>query len=165
MTPLDGVPRLGSGLSLHLEVLGRTSALATLSLPDGGRRETIRLSPRHSEILLLLASTSRGLSGDELAVLVYEDDSSASTLRAELNRLRGLLGDELLASRPYRLVAELTGDWLGVEASLAAEPCGRRCGSTAARCCRGRRLPASCGCATGSRPSCAGPSSRAARPT
>jgi len=60
------------------------------------------------------------LSGDELAVLLYEDDGASSTLRAELNRLRGLLGEELLASRPYRLVAGVTGDWLGAEAQLAA---------------------------------------------
>ena len=120
-----------------LESLGRADSLLTID--DGrGRRKTIRLSPRHSEILLLLASTPRGLSGDELAVLLYQDDSSASTLRAELNRLRHLLGDELLASRPYRLVAELTADWLAVEAHLAA-------GAVAAalRVYRGPLLPAS----------------------
>ena len=81
---------------------------------------TFRLSPRHSELMLLLASAPAGLSGDELMVLLYEDDGGSSTLRAELNRLRGLLGDELLLSRPYRLAAGLSGDWLGVEAMLAA---------------------------------------------
>ena len=81
---------------------------------------TIRLSPRHSEIVLLLACAPRGLSGDELAVLLYEQDTSDSTLRAELKRLRGLLGDELLASRPYRLVAEISADWLAVQARLSA---------------------------------------------
>ncbi len=106
-----------AGLLLHLEVLGRSSALLTVA--GDGRRQTLPLSPRHSEILLLLASAPRGLSGDELMVLLYEEDCSASTLRAEVNRLRGLLGDELLASRPYRLTAEVTGDWFGVEASLA----------------------------------------------
>jgi len=120
-----------------LEALGRADALLTI---DNGRglQKTIRLSPRHSEILLLLASTPRGLSGDELAVLLYQEDSSASTLRAELNRLRHLLGDELLESRPYRLVAELTADWLAVEAHLAA-------GAVAAalRVYRGPLLPAS----------------------
>jgi hypothetical protein len=122
---------------VFLESLGRADSLLTI---DGGRRrrERIRLSPRHSEILLLLASTPRGLSGDELAVLLYQEDSSASTLRAELNRLRRLLGDELLASRPYRLVAELTADWLAVEAHLAV-------GAVAAalRLYRGPLLPAS----------------------
>lgn len=114
-------PEAGSSrtLSVLLESLGRNDALLTVD--DGrGHRRTLRLSPRHSEILLLLASAPRGLSGDELAVLLYEEDSSASTLRVELGRLRALLGDDLLASRPYRLVAELSGDWLAVEAHLAA---------------------------------------------
>ena len=90
-------------MSLRLEALGRTEAL--LGIDDGrGRGSTLRLRPRHSEILLLLASAPQGLSGDELAVLLYEEDNTASTLRAELNRLRNLLGDDVLASRPYRLV-------------------------------------------------------------
>ena len=41
-------------------------------------------------------------------------------MRAEMNRLRNIVGDHLLASRPYRLDAKVVGDWLGVEASLAA---------------------------------------------
>lgn len=109
----------GAGLSLGLHCLGRDDAL--LSVDDGrGARTTIRLSPRHSEIVLLLAAAPRGLSGDELAVLLYEEDVTTSTLRAELNRLRSLLGDDLLASRPYRLGADITADWLAVEAHLAA---------------------------------------------
>jgi len=129
--------RHGGGLFVVLESLGRADSL--LTIVDGlGKRKSIRLSPRHSEILLLLASASRGLSGDELAVLLYEEDGSASTLRAELNRLRNLLGEQLLASRPYRLVAELTADWLAVEAHLAA-------GNVAAamRAYRGPLLPGS----------------------
>jgi hypothetical protein len=102
-----------------IEALGRSDALLTVD-DARGHRATVRLSPRHSEILLLLASAPRGLSGDELAVLLYEEDSAASTLRVELGRLRALLGDDLLASRPYRLVAEVAGDWLGLEARLAA---------------------------------------------
>jgi hypothetical protein len=108
----------GGGIFVVLESLGRSDSL--LTIVDGlGKRKSIRLSPRHSEILLLLASAAQGLSGDELAVLLYEEDTGSSTLRAELNRLRHLLGDELLASRPYRLVAELTADWLAVETHLA----------------------------------------------
>ncbi len=111
--------RSTSGMSIALEALGRHESLLTID--DGGsHRSTVRLTPRHSEIMLLLASAPRGLSGDELAVLLYAEDNSASTLRAELNRLRSLLGDHLLASRPYRLVAEVTGDWLAVEAHLAS---------------------------------------------
>jgi hypothetical protein len=130
-------PDRRGGTFVVLESLGRADSL--LTIVDGlGKRKSIRLSPRHSEILLLLASAAHGLSGDELAVLLYEEDGSASTLRAELNRLRNLLGEELLASRPYRLVAELTADWLAVEAHLAA-------GNVAAamRAYRGPLLPGS----------------------
>ena len=111
--------RRHAGLALRLEALGRSEAL--LGIDDGtGRGSTLRLRPRHSEILLLLASAPQGLSGDELAVLLYEEDNTASTLRAELNRLRNLLGDDVLASRPYRLVGDLAGDWLGVRAKVLA---------------------------------------------
>jgi hypothetical protein len=108
-----------AGCHLVIESLGRSDSL--VSVDDGrGHNVQLRLSPRHSEIVLLLASAPRGLSGDELAVLLYEDDSASSTLRAELNRLRHLLGEDLLASRPYRLEAGVTADWLGVEARLAS---------------------------------------------
>ncbi|MFC6695505.1 helix-turn-helix domain-containing protein [Nocardioides daphniae] len=113
------VPESRGTLTLHVEALGRSEALVTVT-SGGRRRERLRLSPRHSEILVLLASAPRGLSGDELAVLLYEDDQGTSTLRAEVNRLRQVLGDELLASRPYRLRAEVHGDWLGVEAATTS---------------------------------------------
>ena len=104
----------GTGVLVVLESLGRSDSL--LTIVDGvGKRKSMRLSPRHSEILLLLASAARGLSGDELAVLLYEEDSSASTLRAEL-----------------------TADWLAVESHLAV-------GAVAAalRAYRGPLLPGS----------------------
>lgn len=104
---------------IHLDVLGRSEALVTV---DDARGHTgrLRLSRRHSELLVLLASAPEGLSGDELAVLLYEDDGGPSTLRVELNRLRHLLGEDLLASRPYRLNAQVAADWFGIEARLAA---------------------------------------------
>ncbi|MCR1784649.1 GAF domain-containing protein [Nocardioides carbamazepini] len=108
-----------TGLRLVLELLGHDAALVTVD--DGrGRLSRLRLSRRHSEIVALLAASPTGLTGDELGVLLYEEDGGTSTLRAELNRLRSLLGDELLASRPYRLAAPVSGDWLAVEAQLAA---------------------------------------------
>ncbi|MDR7252906.1 hypothetical protein J2X46_001891 [Nocardioides sp. BE266] len=118
---LSGRPQAptANGLQVGVELLGRHEALLTVG--SAGRTATpIRLTPRHSEIVLLLGTASHGLSGDELAVLLYEDDGASSTLRAELNRLRHLLGDELLLSRPYRLAAAIAGDWLAVEAQLAA---------------------------------------------
>lgn len=114
----DAAPT-ASGLQVVLELLGRNEAL--VSVANGrDRLGKFRLSRRHSEIVALLAAAPTGLSGDELAVLLYEDDGGSSTLRAELKRLRGLLGDDLLASRPYRLTVPVTGDWLAVGAQLVA---------------------------------------------
>lgn len=125
------------GLHLMIESLGRNESLVTVQ-DHGSRPTTLRLSPRPSEILLLLASAPRGLSGDELAVLLYEDDGGESTLRAELNRLRHLLGSEVLLSRPYRLAATVTGDWIGIEAMIAAGDVAGAC-----RAYRGPLLPRS----------------------
>jgi hypothetical protein len=135
--PAEGTARRAAGLSAGLEGLGRDDALLTVD--DGrGRQSTLRLSPRHSEILFLLAAAPRGLSGDELAVLLYEEDISPTTLRVELGRLRTLLGDDLLASRPYRLAADVSADWLAVESHLAVGAVGH-----ALRAYRGPLLPRS----------------------
>ena len=118
LSRVEPAPRPGR-VQLMVHSLGRNDSLVTIT-DDHGVDHRIRLSPRHSEIVLLLASAPRGLSGDELAVLLYEDDGASSTLRAELNRLRALLGDEVLASRPYRLDASVRADWLSLEAQLVA---------------------------------------------
>ncbi|MFJ9019581.1 GAF domain-containing protein [Streptomyces sp. NPDC102259] len=99
----------------RLTVLGRDEA----RLVAGGR--DIRLSRRHSEILVLLARRPEGLTGDELLCALYEDESVPPvTLRAELARLRGVLGPGLLASRPYRLTVACESDVAVVERRLAA---------------------------------------------
>jgi hypothetical protein len=98
----------------RLSVLGRDEA--RLVTADRG----LRLSRRHSEIVLLLARHPEGLTGDELMCALYEDESvTPVTLRAELARLRGILGPGLLASRPYRLTVACESDLAVVERRLA----------------------------------------------
>ncbi|WP_306956208.1 GAF domain-containing protein [Streptomyces sp. B4I13] len=98
----------------RLNVLGRDAA----RLVTGDRE--LRLSRRHSEILLLLARHPEGLTGDELLCALYEDESvTPVTLRAELARLRAILGPGLLASRPYRLTVACESDLAVVERRLA----------------------------------------------
>jgi hypothetical protein len=91
-----------------LSVLGSDVGRITM----GGR--AIELSTRHSEILTLLAWHPEGLSVDRLAGLVYEREGSIVTLRAEMVRLRKVLGridDSLVPlSRPYRLPVRLELD-------------------------------------------------------
>ncbi|WP_329168855.1 GAF domain-containing protein [Streptomyces sp. NBC_01267] len=101
--------------SVQVSVLGRDEAL----LVADGRKTA--LSRRHSEILTLLARRPEGVTGDELLVQLYEDESvTPVTLRAELFRLRGVLGPELLRSRPYRLTAPVDTDFDGVARRLAS---------------------------------------------
>ena len=91
--------------------------VAALGRPDcevrlGGR--VLRLSHRHSEILAALVDAPGGLTGDQLAFEVYRSDVHSSTMRAEINRLRALLGPAVLGSRPYRLKVDVSCDWLDV---------------------------------------------------
>ncbi|WP_460062193.1 GAF domain-containing protein [Streptomyces sp. YKOK-I1] len=108
-------PELPQPDALELTVLGRDEA----RLVAGGR--SVRLSRRHSEILVLLARHPEGLTGDELLCALYEDETvTPVTLRAELARLRGVLGPGLLASRPYRLTVPLESDVAIFERRLAS---------------------------------------------
>jgi hypothetical protein len=112
--------------------LGRPDCLVEI----GDR--TLRLSPRHSEILVLLADHPEGLTGDQLALELYPADVSTSTMRAELTRLRSLLGADVLDSRPYRLRRSMLCDWAVVQRELDG---GRP--AEAMRAYRGPLLPQS----------------------
>ena len=59
------------------------------------------LSPRHAELLYLLAVHPVGHSAAELAEEVFGDPARTVTVRAEMSRVRRYLG-EFLERRPYR---------------------------------------------------------------
>ncbi|MDW4904072.1 GAF domain-containing protein [Streptomyces sp. ADMS] len=99
--------------AVRLRALGRDSVL----LEDAGRSR--RLSPRHSEIVVALALEGRGVTGDRLAVGLSEQEIPPSTLRAELTRLRAVLGPDLLGSRPYALLRPVRTDYDEVAELLA----------------------------------------------
>jgi hypothetical protein len=80
---------------------------------------TTRLSLRHSEILLLLAESDDGMTTAELGVALSDEEQAPVTVRAELSRLRSVLGPLTLASRPYRLESAVETDVAGVRADLA----------------------------------------------
>lgn len=89
-------------ITATLRALGERSG--SLSTP----RETTSLRLRHAEMLLILAEHPRGLSVEQLALELHEQDVAPVTLRAEVSRLRELLGGlgvGRLTSRPYRLEA------------------------------------------------------------
>jgi hypothetical protein len=95
-----------------LQVLGRSTGL--LTAPPLAAAHPTALSPRHAEILTLLAWHRQGLSAERLADLLYEADEASVTLRAELVRLRKALGRVapglVPESRPYRITAALELD-------------------------------------------------------
>jgi hypothetical protein len=93
---------------LDLRALGRDHAEIEIL---GGR---IVLGRRHSELVVLLALQRRGMSGEELARALYGAQGSEVTVRAEIARLRRRLGP-LVASQPYRLIADVHADFLDVE--------------------------------------------------
>ena len=106
--------------AVSLTALGRDEA--TLHRGDG--RPPLRLGRRHSEIVTLLAAHPEGLSGERLGCELYgERDVHPVTLRAELSRLRGLLGP-LLGSRPYRLRCRVYSDYDAVAEAVAAGDTG-----------------------------------------
>ncbi|MBU6530598.1 GAF domain-containing protein [Streptomyces mayonensis] len=121
----------------ELAALGRDEAL----LGAGGRR--VRLSRRHSEIVVLLAHHPEGLTGDELLCALYEDETVPPvTLRAELARLRGILGPGRLASRPYRLTMPVESDAAAVERRLRSGAVTAAAAAYAGPLLPGSRAPA-----------------------
>jgi hypothetical protein len=119
----------------RLEVLGRDRA--RLVLPAG----PVELSLRHSELLLLLAEAAAAGEGRTATVLAAEchrGDAAAVTVRAELSRLRRLVGADLVGSRPYRLLARLDTDVDQVRRLLARGSIG-----AALECYPGALLPGS----------------------
>jgi len=90
------------------------------ALLDAGNGTPLRLGRRHSEIMMLLSAHPEGLTGERLALELYGERSvTPVTLRAELSRLRGLLGP-LLDSRPYRLRQRPSTDHGAVGDALSA---------------------------------------------
>jgi hypothetical protein len=88
-----------------LRVLGRDRAEVDL----GGR--TVTLSRRHSELMVLLALRPEGMTAEEIAIATHGDFGKPVTARAELSRLRRILGRRLLAE-PYRLDLPPRADFL-----------------------------------------------------
>ncbi len=73
----------------------------------------LELTERHAEILLALSRAPAGLSTAELSVQLWGGRAQETTVRAEVLRLRRLLGSRggpAIASRPYRLEAPLPSD-------------------------------------------------------
>ncbi|MFC0599119.1 GAF domain-containing protein [Streptomyces palmae] len=117
-------PRAADGASrVLLDVSGARSWTVTVSGPAGSW--TQELSPRHTELLLVLALHREGRSAGQLAADLFGDPGRAVTVRAEMSRLRRTMGG-VLAHRPYRFA-----DSVRVEVVRPAGPLDLLPGSTA----------------------------------
>ena len=122
----------------RLDVLGRERA--RLTLPGG----PVELSLRHSELLLLLAEAAvagEGRTAAQLAAECHSGDAAAVTVRAELSRLRRLVGADLVGSRPYRLLGRLDSDLDQVRRLLARGSIGSALERYAGAVLPGSRAP------------------------
>jgi hypothetical protein len=99
-------------VALRIRALGRERAEGVLG------RQQFRFTQRHSEIVAILALHPDGLTDDELMVALYGEGRSGVTVRAEISRLRRILGP-IVQTRPYRLSTRVHADFLDVERLLA----------------------------------------------
>lgn len=100
-------------VALELRALGRDRVEGALD-----RRE-FRFTQRHSEIVAILALHPDGLSDDELMAALYGERRSGVTIRAEISRLRRILGP-VVQTKPYRLAGVVHADFLEAERLLTA---------------------------------------------
>ncbi|MEE1803462.1 GAF domain-containing protein [Streptomyces sp. JV176] len=103
----EGVP---GRVVLDLSRPGRRSV--TVSGPAGSW--TQELTPRHAELLYVLAAHRAGRSAAELAADVFGDPTRTVTVRAEMSRVRRHLSG-VLAHRPYRFSEEVEVEVLAPE--------------------------------------------------
>ncbi|GHD89218.1 GAF domain-containing protein [Streptomyces naganishii] len=95
----DGEPAPHGAARVVLDVSRPRRWSVTVSGPAGSW--TQELSPRHAELLYLLAVHRGGRSAAALAGEVFGDPARRVTVRAEMSRVRRYLG-ALLEHRPYR---------------------------------------------------------------
>jgi hypothetical protein len=94
--------------ALRVEALGRDRA----RIANGDER--VELSRRHSEIVVLLTLFPDGLEADQLARELYGAYGLPVTARAEVSRLRRILGDRLPRG-DHRLVGPVDADFVALE--------------------------------------------------
>ena len=90
-----------SRIAPSIEVL-RFAALGTDRIELEVDGQPCRLSRRHSEVLVLLADSVDGLTAEQLAIALRGDEGKPVSARAEVSRMRALLGRRI-GAEPYRL--------------------------------------------------------------
>lgn len=117
---LLGAEPLPGGWLLRLESGSGDDAISSISLDLSARAPQVTLSgpsgswlhsltPRHGEILLSLILHRDGRSASELADDLFGDSTRTVTVRAEMSRLRKVLGT-VLSHRPYRIALDVAAE-------------------------------------------------------
>ncbi len=109
-------PRVGPP---HLTALGADRPHWESTDAQGHLHRT-GLTGRHADILVLLSRHPEGLSADHLAMMLDDKHLDVVTIRAEMSRLRKVVGAELLSSRLYRFTAPISSDLADVFDALSA---------------------------------------------
>jgi hypothetical protein len=97
----EPVPRGATRIVLDL----RQARGWTVAVSGGAGSWTRELSPRHAELLYLLAVHRTGRSASDLAGDLFGDPARTVTVRAEMSRVRRYLG-AFLEHRPYRFAED-----------------------------------------------------------
>lgn len=92
-------PVTGAGTRIVLDL--REPRRWSVEVSGGAGSWARELSPRHAELLYLLAVHRTGRTAADLAADVFGDPARTVTVRAEMSRIRRYLGG-LLDHRPYR---------------------------------------------------------------
>jgi hypothetical protein len=103
--PISGRLSLEATTTLQIDL--RAATKPRMSLSGAGGHWSHELTPRHAEILFVLATERSGLTASGLARELFGDEGLAITVRAEMSRLRRHLGGVILA-QPYRFDDNLT---------------------------------------------------------
>ncbi|MEU8761733.1 GAF domain-containing protein [Streptomyces sp. NPDC048659] len=125
----------GAASRVVLDVSGPRRCTVEVSGAAGSWSQ--ELSPRHAELLYVLALHPEGRSAAELAEDVFGDRSRTVTVRAEMSRVRRSLAG-VLAHRPYRFSEEVEVELRGPEHPVDLLP---RSTAPAVLAARGRTGP------------------------
>jgi GAF domain len=103
-----------SATSVELDLRDPRAAKLGITSPSG--QWSHRLSPRHAELLLVLATQRDGRSATELSIDLFGSPEHTVTVRALVSHLRRTIGGVLL-QRPYRFA-----EWVDVRVHCPDTP-------------------------------------------
>lgn len=105
---------LAGATSAELDLRDPRFPVLAVSSAAGNWRH--RLSPRHAELLVILATARSGRTASELSCDLFGTAEHVASVRAEASRLRRIVGG-LLLQRPYRFA-----DWVDVQVRYPSDP-------------------------------------------